>query len=146
MKIQKEQLEPTLLAQFDLANFDDSHRMDEDEWSHMLATGYVATYTARNDDDELAAILVLKTSSVDTGRWYFYSVAVEEKFRKLHLATRIFNEAIRAEIAVGIINSHCHIDNAASIGFHKSLGFKAIQYVNDFYGDFEDAILWERAR
>jgi ribosomal protein S18 acetylase RimI-like enzyme len=71
---------------------------------------------------------------------------VSEKYRKMGLATRLFNEAIKAEIATGFINSHCHIDNAASIGFHKSLGFKPVQYVNDFYGDFEDAILWERAR
>jgi ribosomal protein S18 acetylase RimI-like enzyme len=92
------------------------------------------------------AILFLKSPSVDCGLWYFYSVAVSEKYRKMGLATRLFNEAIKAEIATGFINSHCHIDNAASIGFHKSLGFKPVQYVNDFYGDFEDAILWERAR
>jgi ribosomal protein S18 acetylase RimI-like enzyme len=146
MRIEKETLGAETLSSFDLDNFDENHRMDTEEWTAMLGTGYVAMYTARDEAGELAAVLVLKTSSIDTGRWYFYSVAVADKYRKMHLATRIFNEAISSEIAVGVINSHCHIDNEASIGLHKSLGFKAIQYVNDFYGDYEDAILWERAR
>jgi ribosomal protein S18 acetylase RimI-like enzyme len=89
---------------------------------------------------------VLKTASVDVGLWYFYSVAVSEKYRKMRLGTRLFNEAIKNELVVGLINSHCHIDNEASIAFHKSLGFKAVQYVPDFYGDYEDAIMWERSR
>lgn len=145
MKIQKEKLEAKLLAAFDLSNFDESHRMDEEEWTQMLATGYVAMYTAR-EGDELAAILVLKRPSIEVGVWYFYSVAVAENHRKKGLATKLFREAIQAEIPFGFINSHCHIDNEASIGFHKSLGFVPVQYVNDFYGDFEDAILWRRAR
>jgi ribosomal protein S18 acetylase RimI-like enzyme len=146
MKINKEQLKAKVLARFDLENFEENHRMDEEEWTHSLSSGYCAIYTARNEDNEIVAILFLKSPSVDCGLWYFYSVAVSEKYRKMGLATRLFNEAIKAEIATGFINSHCHIDNAASIGFHKSLGFKPVQYVNDFYGDFEDAILWERAR
>ena len=144
MKIQKEKLEAKTLAAFDLANFDESHRMDEDEWNQMLDSGYVAIYTARNEQNEIVAILALKTSSSNTGMWYFFSVAVSEQYRKMKLGTRLFNEAVRDENVTGRINSHCHIDNTASIGFHQSLGFKPIQYTNDFYGDYEDAIMWER--
>ena len=146
MRIEKEQLDAETLAAFDFANFDENHRMDEEEWKSMLGSGYVAIYTARTEEDELAGILVLKTASVNVGLWYFYSVAVSEQYRKMGLATRLFKEAIGAEIATGNIQSHCHIDNTESIGFHKSLGFKPIQYTNDFYGDYEDAIMWERAR
>jgi ribosomal protein S18 acetylase RimI-like enzyme len=146
MKIAKEMVDPEILAQFDIENFEENHRLSKDEWVKMLGIGYVAIYTARNEDNELAAVLALKTSSVNTGRWYFYSIAVSEKYRKMKLATRLFTEAIEAEISFGSINSHCHIDNVASIGFHTALGFAPIQYVNDFYGDYEDAIMWERRR
>ena len=147
MLIQKETLEPSVLAAFDLANFDESHRMDEEEWQQMLSSGYVAMYTIRNEQDELVAVIVLKTDGkILTDRWYFYSVAVSEQYRKMHLATKLFQHAIGAAIACGSINSHCHVDNIASIKFHQSLGFRAIQYVPDFYGDYEDAILWERPR
>jgi ribosomal protein S18 acetylase RimI-like enzyme len=146
MKITKELLDADTLANFDLDNFDDNHRMDSEEWGSVLDNGYVAIYTARNESDEIASILVMKRPSVEIGVWYFYSVAVAEKYRKMGLATRMFNEAIKNEISFGFINSHCHIDNEASIGFHKSLGFVPQQYVNDFYGDFEDAISWKRAR
>lgn len=146
MKIEKESLDPKVLAAFDEENFDEDQRMDDDEWSQMLNHGYVAVYVARAKDKEVAAILVLKTSSVDTGAWYFYSVAVREKYRKMRLAQGIFHHAIAAEIAFGVIVSHCHVDNAASIALHKSLGFKPAGYVPDFYGDFKDAIQWERPR
>jgi ribosomal protein S18 acetylase RimI-like enzyme len=146
MRIAKEIVEAKVLAEFDLANFPENHRMDEGEWEKMLSTGYIATYTAKTEKGEVAAILVLKSSSVDYQRWYFYSVSVDARYRKMRLATRIFNEAIREEIVVGVINSHCHIDNEASIRFHKSVGFNPVQYVPDFYGDYEDAIMWERQR
>jgi ribosomal protein S18 acetylase RimI-like enzyme len=146
MKIEKRQLDAKTLAEFDLANFDENHQMDEGEWTLMLGTGRVVTYIARDEQEEVAAILVLKAPAVEIGVWYFYSVAVSEKSRRSGIATKLFREAIKAEISFGFINSHCHIDNTASIGFHKSLGFVPVQYVNDFYGDFEDAILWKRAR
>jgi RimJ/RimL family protein N-acetyltransferase len=146
MKIAKEVLAAETLAEFDFSNFDEDHRMDEGEWRQMLEVGFVATYVARNEEGEIAAIIVLKRPSIEVGVWYFYSVAVAEKYRKMKLATRIFYEAIKAEIPFGIINSHCHIDNQASISLHKSLGFIPIQYVTDFYGEFGDAILWKRAR
>lgn len=145
MKIQKQSLEAEELAAFDLANFDERHRMDVSGWQAMLAGGYVVIYTARNEQEEIAAILVLKRPSVEVGIWYAYSLAVAEKYRKKHLACRIFEAAIEAEIPSGFINSHCHIDNEASIGLHKSLGFVPIQYVTDLYGECEDAILWKRS-
>jgi ribosomal protein S18 acetylase RimI-like enzyme len=144
MQLQKESLTPLTLAIFDSENFDEHHAMDAAEWRQMLSNGYVAMYTARNDAGELAAVLALKTASVNVGLWYLHSVAVSEKYRKMRLGTRLFNEAIENEIAVGLINSHCHIDNKASITFHKSLGFKVVQYVPDFYDDCEDGILWSK--
>lgn len=146
MKLAKEMLDTVTLAAFDLINFDESHRMDEGEWKQVLGSGYVAIYTARDEQNDIVAILALKTSSVDTGCWYLFSVAVAAKYRKMKLASRLFNKAIMDEISVGVISSHCHIDNVASIGFHKSLGFTSVQYVNDFYGDFKDAIMWARSR
>jgi ribosomal protein S18 acetylase RimI-like enzyme len=146
MLLQREVLDNVTLAEFDEVNFEESHRMDYDEWAQMLSCGINIIYTARTEQNEIAAILVLKTASEDVGIWYFYSVAVAEKFRKCGLGTRLFKQAIAETISGGLINSHCHVDNIASIGFHKSLGFKAVQYVPDFYGDFEDAVLWERAR
>jgi ribosomal protein S18 acetylase RimI-like enzyme len=142
--IAKEVLEPSILAAFDLANFDESHRMDEEEWRQMLSNGYVATYVARVKE-EIAGILVLKTSSISTGLWYFYSVAVAEQFRRHRIAENLYATATEYEKVSGKINSHCHVDNAASIGLHKALGFKASQYVPDFYGDYEDAIMWEQS-
>ena len=146
MKIQKEVLIDVLLAYFDDVNFDEHHKMDEEEWRQMLSNGYVAIYTARDEQNDLAAVLVLKSSSVNTGMWYFYSVAVNEQYRKMGLGTRLFEIATESEISTGIINSHCHVDNVVSINFHQSLGFKVVQYVPDFYGDFQDAIMWERRR
>jgi ribosomal protein S18 acetylase RimI-like enzyme len=146
MYLAKESLDAVTLAKFDFENFEESHRMDASEWQQMLSNGRVEIYTARTEKDQLVAVLVLKTSSVETERWYFYSIAVTEKFRKLRLATKLFHLAIENEIAVGVINSHCHVDNEASIALHKSLGFKTVQYVTDFYGDYEDAIMWERPR
>lgn len=146
MKIVKVDVDPVILARFDLENFEEDVRMDEDEWRTATSNGYCAVYFAQNEQNELAGVLVLKTSTVDTGAWYFYSVAVIDKYRRMGLASRLFHEAIGAEIASGIINSHCHVDNESSVALHKSLGFKAIQYVPDFYGDCEDAILWSRPR
>jgi ribosomal protein S18 acetylase RimI-like enzyme len=146
MKIQKEIIDAATLAAFDLENFDENHRMDEGEWTLMLGTGRVCIYTARDEQEGIAAILALKAPAIEVGLWYFYSVAVSEKYRRMNLGTRLFHEAIDSEIATGKINSHCHVDNEASIGFHKSLGFHAVQYVPDFYGDYEDAIMWERMR
>lgn len=146
MNISKEAIEPSVLAQFDLDNFDEEVRMDEEAWKQAIANGYCAVYVARNEQEEIAAVLVLKTSTVNTGSWYFYSVAVAEKYRKMGLSTRMFNEAIRGEVAYGFINSHCHVGNDASIALHKSLSFTAIEYVPDFYGACEDAILWRRQR
>lgn len=144
MEIQKETISAAELAAFDFENFDEHHRSDEEEWKAILSNGYVPIYTARTEQGEIAAILVLKTSKVQRLRWYFYSVAVAEKYRKMRLATRIFNHAVSAEPVIGRINSHCHIDNQASINLHLSLGFNVVQYVPDFYGDFEDAFLWEK--
>jgi ribosomal protein S18 acetylase RimI-like enzyme len=143
VKITKETIEAVELARFDHENFPEGIRMDEEEWEKGMVNGYCAVYVARNEREEMAANLVIKTSSIDVGVWYFYSVAVAEKYRRMGLAKRIFHEAIKSEFATGIINSHCHVDNEPSIALHKSLGFKAIQYVPDFYGDCEDAILWE---
>jgi ribosomal protein S18 acetylase RimI-like enzyme len=146
MKIIKVDIDPVVLAQFDLDNFPEDIRMDEDEWKAATSNGYCAVYFAQNEQNEVAGVMVLKTSTIDTGMWYFYSVAVADKYRRMGLAKRLFHEAVKAEIATGIINSHCHVDNESSIALHKSLGFKAIQYVPDFYGDCEDAILWSRPR
>lgn len=139
----KEALSAAVLAAFDAANFNEKLAIDEDGWSSILNSGHVGVFTARDEKNELVAVLVLKTSSVPTGRWYFYTVGVAEKYRKMNLASRLFHEAVRSEQVAGIINSHTHIDNIASIQLHKSLGFRPIQYVTDFYDDFEDAILWE---
>lgn len=146
MKIQKETVGPEILAAFDLDNFDELHRMDADEWGQVLSGGSVAIYTATDNDGTIAAILVIKRPIVEIGVWYLYSVAVADGHRKAGIATKLFYEAIQAEIPFGFINSHCSIDNLPSIRFHKSLGFVPVQYVNDFYGDFKDAILWRRAR
>jgi ribosomal protein S18 acetylase RimI-like enzyme len=146
MKIQKETIDAATLAAFDFQNFDEIHRMDEGEWKQMLSNGYVAQYVARDEEQNVAGILILKTASVNCGMWYFYSVAIDQKYRRMNLGTRMFHEAIGAEIPTGKINSHCHVDNEASISFHESLGFHAVQYVPDFYGDYEDAIMWERVR
>ena len=142
--IAKEVLEPSILAAFDLANFDESHRMDEEEWRQMLSNGYVAVYVARVKE-EIAGISVLKTSSASTGMWYFYSVAVAEQFRRHHIAENLYAIATENEKVSGKINSHCHVDNTASIALHKALGFKPFQYAPDFYGDYEDAIMWEHS-
>lgn len=135
-----------MLADFDLQNFEENHRMDYEEWQSMFKTGEVVVYSARTEQLELAALMVLKTTLIDCGMWYFYSIAVAEQYRGMSFGTRLFNKAIESEIATGIITSHCHIENVASIAFHKSLGFRAIEYVPDFYGDYEDAIMWSRPR
>ncbi len=146
MLLQREILTSTELAEFDRANFEISSCMATDEWERMLASGLVVMYTARTAENELAAVLVLKTAIVNINLCYLYSVAVAEKFRRRGYVQELFRYAIEDIISYEIINSHCHVTNAASIGFHKSLGFKAVQYVPDFYGDYEDAILWERDR
>ena len=142
MQIQKEQLDAKTLAQFDFDNFDENHRIDETEWEQVLSNGYVPIYVARTEQNEIAGILIFKTSKVFKTRWYFYSVVIAEKYRRMGLASRIFYDAVRCESVLGKMNSHCHIDNEASIALHNSLGFNIIQYVPDFYGDFEDAFLW----
>lgn len=144
MRLEKETLDVETLEAFDYQNFGRNHRMTAEEWEQMLSTGRVAIYTLRDAAEELVSVLVLKTSSIDVSLWYFYSIAVAREHRKKGWATFLFNEVVKAEKVTGIINSHCHIDSVASIALHRSLGFKVIQYVNDFYGDSEDAILWKR--
>jgi ribosomal protein S18 acetylase RimI-like enzyme len=142
MQFQKEQLDAATLAAFDFDNFDEHHRCDEVEWEAIFSNGHVPIYTARDENGIVAAIAVFKTSKHHKTRWYFYSIAVAENYRRQGLAKDLFYHVLGAEPILGKLNSHCHIDNEASIALHRALGFNIIQYVPDFYGDFEDAFLW----
>jgi ribosomal protein S18 acetylase RimI-like enzyme len=145
MKIKTEILTPTELAEFDVLNFESSHRMDVDEWIKVLKNGIVVMTTARTEDNELAAVCVLKASA-GIPLWYCFSIAVLPKYRGMRLGSRVYKKCIIQNCHMGKIQAHCAIDNMESIHLHLALGFRAIQYVNDFYGDYEDAILWERER
>ena len=144
MNIQYENLTPTELADFDKLNFE-SDTMDVDEWTKVLANGIVSIFTSRTEQKELAAVCVLKASK-GVPLWYCFSIAVLPKYRGMRLGTRLYREAINNIISFGKIQAHCRVDNLESIHLHETLGFKPIQYVNDFYADYEDAILWERDR
>ncbi len=148
MYIEQIDLTPTELAAFDATNFDEELAMTEDEWIKVLATGIVKIWVARDDstsDCEIVGICVLKTAK-DINLWYCFSIAVAKQYRGQGMAKKLYRAAIENEIPFGKIQAHCEIDNIASIHLHQALGFKSTQYVNDFYGEYNDAILWERER
>lgn len=145
MKLQIEQLTAKTLAEFDSLTFKESHAMNEEDWQHVLDTGIVVIWTARLDEGELAAVCVLKASK-GVSLWYCYSIAVDPKYRGMRLGSRIYRKAIENTVSDGKIQAHCAVDNLESIHLHTAVGFKPIQYVPDFYDDYEDGILWERNR
>ena len=145
MRIQKECLTPADLEQFDAENFKPDLAMNLEEWAEVFSSGVVEVWTARDEQDKIAAVCVLK-SVINVSIVYCFSIAVGEKYRNLGLGRQLYNAAI-IDLAPGTrIQAHCELDNAASIQLHKSVGFEAIQYINDFYGDYKDAILWQKVR
>ncbi len=128
------------LAAFDEVCFGDEG-MSAEEWLQVLDEKSVVFRHERNGNT--VAIGVAKW---DAGIGYLYSVATLPEFRKQGIAAKL--TANRLEFLRGAgcvrVQAHTRIGNEASQAGLRKAGFVAIQYVTDFYGDFEDGILWEK--
>jgi ribosomal protein S18 acetylase RimI-like enzyme len=128
-----------ILAEFDALCFD-AEGMSEEEWAKVLESNAYACKAV--EGGKIVGVAVAKYAA---GIAYLYSSAVLPEFRGQNLGCWMVNDRLQfLETVASKVQAHTRIENFASQRMLKKCGFLAIQYVTDFYGDLEDAILWER--
>lgn len=131
------------LAEFDSLCFG-SEAMSESDWEKVFENenSYVFVH---NPDGIVTGIAVAR---YDAGIGYLYSNAVHPDHRGKGIGTYLV--AMRLEFfkqehhRCARVQAHTRIGNKASQAVLAKCGFEPIQYVTDFYDDFEDGILWEK--
>ena len=129
------------LASLDAACFSSSDAISAKEWKKLLLrTQNVIVYV--HDDSDLMGAAV---GTWAAGVGYLYSNAVMPRFRRQGLGLEMIEARINILRSNGCARVHAHtrVENRISRDLLKRVGFKAIQYVPDHYGDFEDGVLWE---
>jgi len=95
------------------------------------------------DKDHFAGMSVARYAA---GVGYLYSSAVVPDARRLGIGERMVQKRLEFLKLKGchLVQAHTRTENSASQAMLTKCGFDAVQYVTDFYDDFEDAILWSR--
>lgn len=133
---------PVLLAKLDAEVFG-TEAMDQDEWQLFFDQKPCFTVNWITVEDKIIGAAVM-TFSLKAGIAYLYSNAVLEEYRGKGFGKELINARINfLGMACAKIQAHTRVNNLASIKLLLNTGFESLQYVTDFYGDCEDAILWE---
>jgi ribosomal protein S18 acetylase RimI-like enzyme len=128
-----------ILAEFDALCFD-AEGLSEEGWEKVLESNAYACKAV--EGGKIVGVAVAKYSA---GIAYLYSSAVLPEFRGQGIGIWLVRDRMNfVETFASKVQAHTRIDNFASQRMLKKCGFLAIQYVTDFYGELEDAILWER--
>lgn len=128
-----------VLADFDKKCFAQDG-MTEEEWAKVIANN--AYVCCAIEQPGIVGVAVAKYAA---GIAYLYSSAVLPEYRGQNIGCWMVSDRIDyLSTFVSKVQAHTRIENFASQRMLKKCGFVPIQYVTDFYGDLEDAILWER--
>ena len=114
--------------------------MSSEEWSIALDANTREVREYR--DGKVVGIAVIKWAA---GIGYLYSNAVLPDYRNQGIGTRLIR--MRLDFVKNFclkVQAHTRINNEASQAILRKCGFVPIHYVPDFYGDCEDAVLWEK--
>jgi ribosomal protein S18 acetylase RimI-like enzyme len=123
-----------------------SEAMTFKEWLQVTSSPVIIVCAWEDPDkDHFSGLSVARYAA---GIGYLYSSAVVPEARRLGIGERMVRKRIELleDLGCAVIQAHTRIENEPSQNMLRKCGFLPIQYVTDFYDDFEDAILWERAR
>jgi ribosomal protein S18 acetylase RimI-like enzyme len=138
---QEQSLEATIqeAAELDSLCFG-SEAMTTEDWKKALTGNFKVFKEFRNG--KCVGLAVVKW---DVGIAYFYSNAVHPQFQGQGIGTTLVKERLSfIRDFCYMVQAHTRIGNQASQAVLANSGFYPIEYVPDFYDDFEDAILWQR--
>lgn len=130
-----------VLARFDKICFA-KDGMSKSDWEAALSLNSYACCAI----DQVGTVGVA-VAKFGAGIGYLYSSAILPEYRRKGFGKALTEHRIDVLSKIGChkIQAHTRLDNEASEAMLISCGFGAIQYVTDYYDDFEDAVLWERA-
>lgn len=119
----------------------DHDAMTEEDWIAVLSSLATVFYASINGD--LVGCAVAKWTGFGIG--YLYSSAVLADYRGNGIGSQLVKARVQYLWTKNIarVQAHTRVDNLASGAMLYKCGFTAIQYVTDFYGDYEDGILWQ---
>jgi ribosomal protein S18 acetylase RimI-like enzyme len=131
-----------ILAKIDEECFD-NEAMTVEEWEKVITMPGVEIFYSKDDEDNIvgAAVLIITAFKIA----YLYSNAILPKYRRQRRGYTLLLERLNRVHNEGIvqIQAHTRVNNIESGELLRKAGFNPIQYVPDFYDDFQDAILWE---
>jgi ribosomal protein S18 acetylase RimI-like enzyme len=138
---------PTQETAWDLATIDGkcfgSEALGNEEWEDALTE--LATVFFAKVGSHIVGAAVCKYTMFNIG--YLYSTAVLQGYRRMGIATELLQQRIDYLCAgdrnCRIIQAHTRASNIASGRLLQKHNFKAIEYITDYYGDFEDGVLWQ---
>ena len=131
-----------VLTEIDEACFGEE-KMSFDEWFSAIVNDNTYIVLASVDNVFVGAA-VARITPFKIG--YIYSYAVLKECRGYGIATLLLGDCLRElkERNCSLIQAHTRIDNEPSGNVLRKANFHPIQYVPDFYDDFQDAILWQQ--
>ncbi len=134
---------PKLLAELDKTCFE-KDKMTEREWEKFFKheKNFFLVWAKDNETKALVGVALIIFGIA--GIAYLYSNAVLPSYRKKGIGTELLARRISfiKNIATKI-QTHTRANNTESTRILKASGFIPIQYVIDFYGEFEDGVLFE---
>lgn len=130
------------LAGIDKQCFLPKDTLSTDEWNRFLMMTHHCVVTLH---DPMCGIVGAAVATSAAGIGYLYSNAVLRGHRRQGYGKELLNQRLNwLSRECSIVQAHTRVGNVPAHETLKSVGFAAKQYVPDFYGDFEDGILWEK--
>ena len=132
---------PIFLTELDTECFD-TEKMTLEEWEKFFSThsnNFISYYT---EDTKVIGASIITFSPNNIA--YLYSIAVLPQYRKLNIGEGLLGSAIAyVQQSVYTIQAHTRVENVPMIQLLRKYQFKPAAYIPDYFGDFEDGILWE---
>lgn len=135
---------PGILAELEKASFEPGDQIKQREWAKLLHFSVFYACAAKVGDVIAGAAVVV----VAAGIGYLYSYAVIPEWQRRGIGSRLLKQATEVCKDKGKcvkIQAHTRTHNLPSQTLLIKAGFVAVQYVTDYYADFEDGVLWEKA-
>lgn len=130
------------LDKIDRECFNEDVRMDATEWAAVFDSQCRVFYVL-NESNKVVGAAVIKMTTF--GLAYLYSTAVLPNYRKQGVGESLLLHRLNFLRSQGFrrVQAHTRVDNEIGGGLLEKFGFIPTEYVPDFYGDFQDGILWQ---
>lgn len=122
----------------------DSDRLSRRSFRYLLTKANAVTLVAERDGQACGDAVILFNSGTSLAR--LYSIAIRPDYRNLGIGRQLV-EAAETHALEGecvYMRLEIRMDNAASIGLFKKMGYREIGIEPDYYEDHMDALRFEK--